>query len=59
VPFPLLCALLTNLFRIDVDPLSQLMPDDEFGVAKAGSYVKSASLIPPNSLPKKSMSNLE
>ena len=35
VPLPLLRALLTNLFRIDVAPLSQLIPEDELGVANA------------------------
>lgn len=35
VPLPLLRALLTSLFKIDVDPLSKLIPLDEFGVANA------------------------
>ena len=35
VPFPLLLALLTSLFKIDVEPLSKVMPEEEFGVANA------------------------
>lgn len=35
VPFPLLRALVTNRCKMEVEPESQEMPLDEFGVAKA------------------------
>ncbi len=35
VPLPLLCALVTSVFSVDVDPESKLIVDDEFGVANA------------------------
>lgn len=35
VPLPLLRALLTSLFKMEVEPLSQLIPEEEFGVANA------------------------
>ena len=35
VPWPLLCAAETSVFRVLVAPESHEMPDDEFGVANA------------------------
>ncbi len=35
MPWPLLCALETSVLSVDVEPESQEIPEDEFGVANA------------------------
>lgn len=35
VPLPLLCAADTSVLRVEVEPSSHEIPEDEFGVAKA------------------------
>ena len=35
VPLPLLCAAETSVLRVEVEPSSHEMPEEEFGVAKA------------------------
>ena len=46
VPWPLLCAAETSVFRVLVAPESHEMPDDEFGVANAArENVSSHALV--------------
>ncbi len=45
VPWPLLCADETSVLRVEVEPSSHEIPEDEFGVAKAGHQIRSAPAI--------------
>ena len=39
VPLPLLCAADTSVLRVEVEPSSHEIPEDEFGVAKAAYQI--------------------